>query len=54
MSVWTSGVLLTQVLPEPWQIHLQPRPLAGLACGALFAAALMALAGANPFLYLQY
>lgn len=48
------GVMLTQILREPWQLEVRPRFSMGLAYGALFALAVMALGSRNPFIYLQY
>ena len=48
------GLALTQVLPEPWELEVRPRFVTGLAFGVLFAFAVMALGGQNPFLYMAY
>jgi alginate O-acetyltransferase complex protein AlgI len=54
LMLTATALLLTQVLPEPWQLQLRPRATTGIACGVLFALGVMALGGENPFLYLQY
>jgi D-alanyl-lipoteichoic acid acyltransferase DltB (MBOAT superfamily) len=48
------GLVLTQILPEPWQLDVRPRLASGLAFGVLFAFAVMTLGGRNPFLYMAY
>jgi alginate O-acetyltransferase complex protein AlgI len=48
------GLALTQLPVEPWQLEIRPRLVTGLAVGVIFALAVMALGGQNPFLYMQY
>jgi alginate O-acetyltransferase complex protein AlgI len=48
------ALVLTQLVPEPYEVHVRPAPWAAVALGVLFAISFASMAGSNPFLYLQF
>jgi len=48
------GLLWVNILPNSWQVDMQPRLRYALVLGLLIGGSLLALTAPSPFLYFQF